>query len=132
MQKAYPAITPVARVVEGYEPYEFIKFFPWWVDSDINGNRTANLLGKFDALSLIQRPYLAAESQLIDDGQGDLAIYRVGSNGEIIEIPKRNNVALFSGDCYLMHYIVQVKQTKEKNVKKCILKVFFQFSVNGQ
>lgn len=74
----------------------------------MNGNRPANLLGKYDAMSLIQRPHLAAESQLIDDGHGEMVIYRVGAKGDIIEIPKRNNIALFSGDCYLIHYIVTV------------------------
>lgn len=96
--------------MEGYEPYEFVRFFPWWQDFDVNGNRPANLLGKYDALSLIQRPHLAAESQLIDNGQGEMVIYRVGPKGDIIEIPKRNNVALFSGDCYLIHYVVTVRQ----------------------
>lgn len=98
----------MVRVIEGYEPYEFVRFFPWWQDFDINGNRPANLLGKYDALSLIQRPHLAAESQLIDDGHGEMVIYRVGAKGDIIEVPKRNNIALFSGDCYLIHYIVTV------------------------
>lgn len=87
-----------------------MRFFPWWQDFDVNGNRPANLLGKYDALSLIQRPHLAAESQLIDNGQGEMIIYRVGPKGDIIEIPKRNNVALFSGDCYLIHYVVTVRQ----------------------
>lgn len=97
-------------MIEGYEPYEFVRFFPWWQDFDMNGNRPANLLGKYDALSLIQRPHLAAESQLIDDGHGEMVIYRVGAKGDIVEIPKRNNIALFSGDCYLIHYIVTVSQ----------------------
>lgn len=109
-QKSYPATTPVVRVIEGYEPYEFVRFFPWWQDFDINGNRPANLLGKYDALSLIQRPHLAAESQLIDDGHGEMVVYRVGPKGDIIEIPKRNNISLFSGDCYLIHYIVTVSR----------------------
>lgn len=100
----------MVRVIEGYEPYEFVRFFPWWQDFDMNGNRPANLLGKYDALSLIQRPHLAAESQLIDDGHGEIVVYRVGAKGDIIEIPKRNNISLFSGDCYLIHYIVTVSQ----------------------
>lgn len=109
MQKAYPSTTPVVRVIQGYEPYEFIRFFPLWQDVDLNGNRpTMNLLGKFDALSLIQRPHLAAESQLIDDGHGEMIIYRVSAKGEIVEVPKRNNIALFSGDCYLIHYVLTV------------------------
>lgn len=100
----------MVRVIEGYEPYEFVRFFPWWQDFDMNGNRPANLLGKYDALSLIQRPHLAAESQLIDDGHGEIVVYRVGAKGDIIEIPKRNNISLFSGDCYLIHYIVTVSR----------------------
>lgn len=82
--------------------------FPWWLETDQNGNKAANLLGKFDAMSLVQRPYVAAESQLIDNGQGELNIYRVSNNGDIVEVPKRKNVALFSGDCYLIHYILTV------------------------
>lgn len=81
-----------------------------WNESDQNGNKTVNLLGKFDAGTLMHRTHLAAESQLIDDGTGDLTIYRVNSNGDIVEIPKRKNVALFSGDCYLIHYIVTVRK----------------------
>lgn len=98
----------MVRVIEGYEPYEFIRFFPWWQDADINGNPPTNLLGKFDALSLIQKPHLATESQLIDYGNGEMVLYRVGSKGEIIEVPKMSNIALFSGDCYLVHYVVTV------------------------
>lgn len=107
-QKSYPATTPVVRVIEGYEPYEFIRFFPWWQDGDINGNPPANLLGKFDALSLMQKPHLATESQLIDYGNGETIIYRVGGKGDIIEVPKMTNIALFSGDCYLVHYVITV------------------------
>lgn len=95
-------------MIDGYEPHEFVRLFPWWNEIDQNGNKTSNLLGKFDAMSLIQRPYVAAESQLIDNGHGELNIYRVSSNGDIVEVPKRKNVALFSGDCYLIHYIVSV------------------------
>ncbi|XP_031623879.1 villin-like protein quail isoform X1 [Contarinia nasturtii] len=124
-KKSYPGTTPVVRVIEGYEPYEFVRFFPWWQDFDVNGNRPANLLGKYDAMSLIQRPHLAAESQLIDDGHGEMVIYRVGAKGDIIEIPKRNNIALFSGDCYLIHYIVTSienngKTLAESNVKNIL------------
>lgn len=107
----------MVRVIEGYEPYEFIRFFPWWQDADINGNPPANRLGKFDALSLIQKPHLATESQLIDYGNGEMVIYRVGTKGEIIEIPKMTNIALFSGDCYLVHYIVTVSIPKKKHFK---------------
>lgn len=108
LQKNYPSSTSVIRVIEGNEPQDFVRLFPAWTETDQNGNKMASLLGKFDAMTLVQRPHLAAESQLLDDGSGDLTIYRVSSNGDIIEIPKRKNVALFSGDCYLLHYILPV------------------------
>lgn len=108
LQKNYPSSTAVIRVIEGNEPQEFVRLFPSWTEMDSNGNKMASLLGKFDAMTLVQRPHLAAESQLLDDGTGDLIIYRVSSNGDLVEIPKRKNVALFSGDCYLLHYIVPV------------------------
>lgn len=125
----------MVRIIDGYEPYEFIRFFPWWQDADINGNPPTNLLGKFDALSLIQKPHLATESQLMDYGNGEIIIYRVGGKGDIIEVPKMNNIALFSGDCYLVHYVITVSRlfSGTKTLSEPILFLFLQSAeTNGK
>lgn len=90
---------------------EFTNLFPVWKHSSFAAdnilNKKSQILGKFDAQTLFQRPKLAAASQLIDDGTGELTIYRI-NNKSLLEIPKRKLMGLFSGDCFLIHYIVTV------------------------
>lgn len=77
--------------------------FPQWNDQDFNANSTKAVLDKFDAITLIQRPKLAAQTQLIDDGSGELKVYRIDFE-DITEIPKRFGTVLYSGNCYIIHY----------------------------
>lgn len=124
----------MVRVIDGFEPSEFTNIFPVWRRQNTNdqtaNNKCARILGKFDAHTLFQRPKLAATSQLIDDGTGDLTIYKVNSNN-LLEIPRRKLVALFSGDCFLIHYIVTVFKEHKNNPKSRIMLTFlmdFQFA----
>ncbi len=103
LQKGYSSTTPVIRIIDGHEPSEFIQMFPQWSENEFGGNSTKHFLEKFDALTLIQRPKLAAQTQLIDDGSGDLKVYRIDFE-DINEIPKRFGTVLYSGNCYIIHY----------------------------
>ncbi|XP_052864925.1 villin-like protein quail [Anopheles cruzii] len=106
IKKGYPASTPVARVIDGLEPSEFIGLFPSWTSADINGNTVKGTLSeKFDALTLIQRPRLAARVQLIDDGCGDTTVYQIGVD-EVKEVPSKYAKTFYSGNCYAVHYQV--------------------------
>ena len=87
--------------MDGYEPSDFSALFPQWNDQDFNGNSTKAVLDKFDAITLIQRPKLAAQTQLIDDGSGELKVYRIDFE-DITEIPKRFGTVLYSGNCYII------------------------------
>lgn len=108
-KKKYPFQTPVVRVIDGYEPVEFMNLFSKWSDYfEQNGNcKSGHILGKFDVLSLIDRPKVAADTQLIDDGSEKLSVYKIFNNN-LLEIPKRSRQALFSEDCFLIHYQISV------------------------
>lgn len=105
----------MVRVIDGSEPPEFTRLFTNWIAAESNAVKTASLSEKFDAVILMQRPQLAAEYQLIDDGTGDMSIYRVTNNCDIVEITKRKNISLFSSDCYIIHYILTVRQIQMFN-----------------
>lgn len=102
IKKNCASTTPVIRIIDGHEPIEFISMFPHWNDS-ADLNTTRQVLEKFDAITLIQRPQVAAQMQLIDDGTGDIKVYRIDSE-DITEIPKRYGQIFYSNNCYIVHY----------------------------
>ncbi|CAH0556416.1 unnamed protein product [Brassicogethes aeneus] len=106
-KKKYPSYTKVTRVLDGHEPMEFKMLFPFWKsESPIKANKPKMLVSKFDAETLEDRPLLAAEVQLIDDGSGSTTIWRVKQNN-IVELPKERHGFFFSGDCYIILYSYQ-------------------------
>lgn len=100
IKRSQTSSIPVCRVIDGHEPIDFISLFPQWVENDYGMNR--QVLEKFDAATLIQRPQLAAQMQLIDDGSGELKVYRVDSE-DITDIPKRFGQVFYSDNCYIVH-----------------------------
>lgn len=71
------------------------------------------MLSKFDAIQMEERPSLAAETQLIDDGSGNLTIWRIKQQ-DIVEIPKERHGFFFSGDCYIVLYTYQISNEQKK------------------
>jgi len=57
----------------------------------------------FDATSMHERPQMAAETQLVDDGTGNVDIWRVRKFG-LQEVEDKFEGIFFSGDCYLLKY----------------------------
>ncbi|CAH1186187.1 unnamed protein product [Phyllotreta striolata] len=102
-KKKYPSYTKVTRAVDGHEPQEFRMLFADW-KSDHKGPKPTILVSKYDALSMEERPGLAAETQLIDDGTGSMTIWRVDAANELVEIPQERHGYFFSGDCYVIFY----------------------------
>lgn len=106
-KKKYNSNTPVVRVIDGFETIEFILLFPTWIDSENNSSNFSKMLGKLDSLTLMQRPKVAAQTQLIDDGSGESKIYRINNN-KMIELPKATAGSFYSGDCFIILYEVTV------------------------
>ncbi|XP_013099342.2 villin-like protein quail isoform X1 [Stomoxys calcitrans] len=106
-KKKYPYSTPVIRVIEGHEPSEFIRLFPSWhsESNDMHMKPISTILGKFDSMTLCQRPKMAAETQLIDDGTGERKIYRI-TKDQVIEMPTTKAVYFNTHNAYVIQYTV--------------------------
>lgn len=118
IKRNHPSIYPAIRVIDGHEPIDFTALFPQWIENDFGASITSrHVLEKFDALTLIQRPQLAAQMQLIDDGSGDLKIFRIDSD-DITDIPKRYGQVFYSGNCYIIHY--QMHSSSGNSIKNII------------
>ncbi|KAH0810615.1 hypothetical protein GEV33_012178 [Tenebrio molitor] len=116
-KKKYPNNTKVTRVVDGYEPVEFKMLFSFWKDESKapgRGVKPTVLVSKFDALTMEERPSLAAETQLIDDGSGTVTLWRIKQHN-IVEIPKERHGFFFNGDCYIVLYSYQTS-TEERHL----------------
>ncbi|XP_050509264.1 advillin isoform X1 [Diabrotica virgifera virgifera] len=117
-KKKYPANTKVTRVVDSYEPQEFKMLFASW-KSDNRILKPSILVSRYDAVTMEDRPSLAAETQLIDDGTGSLTIWRINQS-RIVEIPKERHGNFFSGDCYIILYTYQTA-VDQKHLLYCWL-----------
>lgn len=99
--------------MEGHEPIEFIRLFPaWhteWTESpqQTSPKPISSVLGKFDSLTLCQRPKMAAKIQLIDDGSGERKIFRI-TKEQVLEMPGSKAVFLTTNHCYVVQYTVVV------------------------
>ncbi|KAL5279887.1 VILL family protein [Megaselia abdita] len=103
-KKKYPSSTALVRVMDGIEPAEFIRLFPSWRrPTDPPPSKS---LGKIEAVVLAQRPKMAAETQLIDDGTGERKIYKFTESIQASEIPTTGSVKFSSDSSYVMHYTV--------------------------
>lgn len=83
------------------------------------GSKPTILLSRYDSIQMEERPSLAAETQLIDDGSGNLKIFRIKQQ-DTVEIPKERHCFFFSGDCYIVLYSYEVS-TEQKHILYCWL-----------
>lgn len=97
----------MVRTIDCYEPNEFRNLFPFWHNSEATGNKIKNVLGRIDNRVLAERVSLAADTQLIDDGSGDVMIYQVVKSN-LVKVPKRHAQCLFSTESYVIHYTLMV------------------------
>uniref|UniRef100_A0A1B0FIP6 HP domain-containing protein n=1 Tax=Glossina morsitans morsitans TaxID=37546 RepID=A0A1B0FIP6_GLOMM len=108
-KKKYPYNTPVIRVTEGHEPMEFMRLFPSWLsdsgDSQFSLKPSPTVLGKFDSLTLCQRPKMAADTQLIDDGTGERKIFRIVKD-QVNEVTANKPAVFITTSSYVVQYSV--------------------------
>jgi len=112
-KKNYNPHTQVTRVVDGGEPSEFKSLFKGWKDKDAAvgmgkrytaGRGIAKVVQtKFDAATLHERPQVAAESRMVDDGKGAKEIFRV-DNFDLLQVQEDDYGKFYSGDCYVILY----------------------------
>lgn len=123
-KKGYPGNTPVTRVVDGGEPTEFKMLFTSWKENNQTtgvgkqysvGKIASTINKKFDAATLHEKPNLAAESRLVDDGTGERMVWRV-EKFQLVPVPENLYGLFFSGDCYVVKYKYLVGGTE-----KCLI-----------
>ncbi|XP_062842397.1 advillin isoform X2 [Trichomycterus rosablanca] len=127
-QKGYPHTTNVEVVNDGAESALFQQLFQKWVvkDQTVGLGRTHNVgkvasvtQEKFDATLLHSMPNVAANQRMVDDGSGEVQIWRI-EDLELAEANPNMYGYFYGGDCYLILYSYEV------NCKKCYLLYMWQ------
>lgn len=134
-KKKYPNSTLVVRVLEGREPVEFKRLFGnWltvWQDNTRGHKPVSTKFGKLDAVLLGERPKMAADTQLVDDGRGERILYRIFGD-QLEELPAAKAVVFTTNASYVVKYTVQVSaQTVLANLVVCSAQLngfYFAFS----
>ncbi|NXX48497.1 VILI protein, partial [Tricholaema leucomelas] len=110
--KNYPESTSVETENDGSESSVFRQLFQkWTVPNQTSGLGKTHTVGKvakveqvkFDATTLHAKPQMAAQQKMVDDGSGEVEVWRVES-GELVPVEKKWLGHFYGGDCYLVLY----------------------------
>ncbi|NXV92794.1 VILI protein, partial [Calonectris borealis] len=110
--KNYPASTSVETENDGSESTIFRQLFQkWTVPNQTSGLGKTHTVGKvakveqvkFDATTLHAKPQMAAQQKMVDDGSGEVEVWRV-ENQELVPVEKKWLGHFYGGDCYLVLY----------------------------
>uniref|UniRef100_M3ZMB7 Advillin n=1 Tax=Xiphophorus maculatus TaxID=8083 RepID=M3ZMB7_XIPMA len=126
--KNYPITTNVESVNDGAESALFKQLFQkWTVKDQTQGLGKANTRGKianitqekFDASLMHSMPEVAAQERMVDNGGGQVEVWRV-ENLELAPVDPKGYGYFYGGDCYLILYTYLV------NNRKCYLLYIWQ------
>lgn len=110
--KGYPSSTQIETVNDGGESAMFKQLFRDWKEkNDVVGKRKLYTRGsiahienvKFDASTMHNRPKMAAEERMPDDGSGEVEVWRIESS-ELAPVEKSTYGQFYGGDCYIVLY----------------------------
>ncbi|XP_062047778.1 villin-1 [Lepus europaeus] len=118
--KQYPPSTQVEVQNDGAESAVFQQLFQkWTVPNRTSGLGKTHTVGsvakveqvKFDATSMHVQPQVAAQQKMVDDGSGDVEVWRI-ENLELVPVESRWLGHFFGGDCYLLLYTYLIGEKK--------------------
>ncbi|XP_056289651.1 villin-1 isoform X2 [Pseudoliparis swirei] len=118
--KNYPSSTSVEVMTEGGESAMFKHLFKSWRDKgQTQGLGTTYSVGKiakvdqvkFDVMELHARPELAAQQRMVDDGSGDVKVWRI-EDLEVAEVNPNTYGQFYGGDCYLVLYTYEISNRR--------------------
>ncbi|DAA32387.1 villin-1 [Bos indicus] len=110
--KQYPPSTQVELQNDGAESAVFQQLFQkWTVPNRTTGLGKTHTVGsvakveqvKFDAMSMHVQPQVAAQQKMVDDGSGEVQMWRI-ENLELVPVNTKWLGHFFGGDCYLLLY----------------------------
>ncbi|XP_043922691.1 adseverin [Protopterus annectens] len=150
LQMGYPANTQIQVFPEDGETPIFKQFFKDWKDKDqsegfgkvyVTENIAKIAQIEFDASKLHESPQMAARHNMVDDGSGDIEIWRVESNGRV-PIDRKTYGQFFGGDCYIILYTYKkgqiiytwqgAKATRDELTTSAFLTVQLDRALGGQ
>ncbi|NXX97363.1 VILI protein, partial [Centropus bengalensis] len=114
--KNYPDSISVETENDGSESTVFRQLFQkWTVPNQTSGLGKTHTVGKvakveqvkFDATTLHAKPQMAAQQKMVDDGSGEVEVWRV-ENSELVPVEKQWLGHFYGGDCYLVLYTYSV------------------------
>lgn len=100
-KKGYSPSVPVARAIEGHEPPEMRCWLRGWAAD--TKSRPLMLPASFEPDYMSERPRLAAECQLVDDGTGERTLWRSKQGGAALEEVEDRGV-FYAEACYVLRY----------------------------
>ncbi|KAK9529182.1 hypothetical protein VZT92_013295 [Zoarces viviparus] len=118
--KNYPITTNVETVNDGAESALFKQLFQrWTVKDQTQGLGKVHTRGKvahikqekFDASLMHVMPEVAAQERMVDDGSGQVEVWRV-ENLELVPVDPQCYGYFYGGDCYLILYTYLVNNKK--------------------
>ncbi|XP_035032640.1 scinderin like a [Hippoglossus stenolepis] len=122
--KNYPQNTKVLVMPSGAETAVFKEFFCNWLDKyETTGRSKPFIIGKianveqipFDSAKLHDNKVMAAIHNMVDDGSGDVKIWRV-EKGQRIPVDPSTYGQFFGGDCYLVLYSYTADSGSKKHI----------------
>ncbi|XP_034038381.1 scinderin like b [Thalassophryne amazonica] len=119
--KKYSNMTQIQVIPACAETTMFKQFFCDWVDKyDTTCPTQPYVMGRiakvkqvpFDASKLHRDPAMAAQYHMVDDGNGEVKIWRV-ENGDKVPVDAVSYGQFYGGDCYLILYSYQQEGRKK-------------------
>ncbi|KAJ8253082.1 hypothetical protein GJAV_G00208910 [Gymnothorax javanicus] len=114
--KGYPSYTYVEIENDGSESAVFRQLFQRWTARELNsGPGTHHNPGKiakveqvrFDGPSMHARPDLSAQQRMVDDGTGEVQVWRI-EDSDLVPVDKKWLGHFYGGDCYLILYQYEI------------------------
>ncbi|KAF5922582.1 villin-1 [Diceros bicornis minor] len=118
--KQYPQSTQVEVLNDGAESAVFQQLFQkWTVPNRTSGLGRTHSLGsvakvekvKFDATSMHVQPQVAAQQKMVDDGSGEVQMWRI-ENLDLVPVDSKWVGHFYGGDCYLLLYTYLIGEKK--------------------
>ncbi|CAK9814595.1 VIL1 [Anthophora plagiata] len=98
-KKNYSNGVSVERALEGYEPTEMKALVRGWEPAK---TRPLTLPSSFEPDYMYERPKIAAECQLVDDGSGERTLWRIVHKEGMIQVEDKG--IYYAEACYVMCY----------------------------
>ncbi|XP_028337604.1 villin-1 [Physeter macrocephalus] len=118
--KQYPPSTQVEVQNDGAESAVFQQLFQkWTVPNRASGLGKTHAVGsvarveqvKFDATSMHVQPQVAAQQKMVDDGSGEVQVWRI-EDLELVPVDSKWLGHFYGGDCYLLLYTYLIGEKK--------------------